>query len=170
MITLILGGEKSGKSAWALQRLLQADGPRLFVGTAVARDMEMRRRIRDHRRLRPPDLPVRETGLELPKVLHQERTGHAAILVDSLDFWLFAAIQADQEVRLRAELLEVLGQKSETHLIFVSSEIGLGPIQVTPLGRQFVRALGSMNQQMASLADEVVLIVAGLPLRLKGVS
>ena len=172
MITLILGGEKSGKSAWALQRLLQANGPHLFVGTAAAQDMEMRRRIREHRRLRPAHLPARETDIELPEVLRQERPDQGAILVDSLDFWLFACIQADQESRLRTELLDCLAESAPdtvgTHLLFVSSEIGLGPIQATPQARYFVRSLGLLNQQIAALADEVLVLVAGLPLWLKG--
>ncbi len=172
MITLILGGEKSGKSAWALHRLLQADGPHLFVGTAAARDMEMRQRIRDHRRQRPPHLPALETDIELPEVLRRERADHRAILVDSLDFWLFACIQAEQEARMRTELLDCLQESAlktvGTRLLFVSSEIGLGPIQATPQTRHFVRGLGLLNQQIAALADEVVLMVAGLPLWLKG--
>ncbi len=172
MITLIFGGEKSGKSAWALEHLLQADGPHLFVGTAAARDMEMRRRIREHRRLRPPHLPALETDIELPEALRRERADHGAILVDSLDFWLFACIQADQEDRLRTELLDCLHEGASkrvgTRLFFVSSEIGFGPIQATPEARRFVRSLGLLNQQIAALADEVVLLVAGLPLWLKG--
>lgn len=172
MITLILGGEKSGKSAWGLERLLQADGSHLFVGTAAARDMEMRQRIREHRRQRPPRLPARETDIELPGVLREEMADHGAILVDSLDFWLFACLQADQEARLRSELLNCLQEcvsgNAGTHLLFVSSEIGLGPIQATSEARRFVRSLGLLNQQIASLADEVILLVAGLPLWLKG--
>lgn len=172
MISLILGGEKSGKSAWALERLLQADGPHLFVGTAAARDIEMRRRIREHRRLRPPHLPALETDIELPGALRRERAEHGAVLVDSLDFWLFACIQADQEDRLRTEFLDCLHESASeqvgTHLLFVSSEIGFGPIQATPETRRFVRSLGLLNQQVAALADEVVLLVAGLPLWLKG--
>ena len=168
MISLILGGEKSGKSAWALERLLQAPTPRLFVGTALARDMEMRQRIREHRRLRPPDLPVRETDVDLPDVLRQEAGRHAAILVDSLDFWFFSCIEADQETQRREEFLGCLETAAATQLFFVSSEIGLGPIQATAQARRFVRALGLLNQHLAARADEVVLVVAGLPLWLKG--
>ncbi|GAB6059937.1 bifunctional adenosylcobinamide kinase/adenosylcobinamide-phosphate guanylyltransferase [Desulfonatronum parangueonense] len=169
MITLILGGEKSGKSGWALHHLLQAPEPRLFVGTARAQDLEMRRRIREHRRDRPAHLPAREADIDLPAILAQEIPNHAAILVDSLDFWLFSCIQADQEESLRESLLECLRvATSTTHIILVSSEIGFGPIQTSPQTRSFVRSLGLLNQQVAALADEVTLIVAGLPLWLKG--
>lgn len=169
MISLILGGEKSGKSAYALQSLLQAGGPHLFVGTAVARDMEMRQRIRDHRRLRPAHLPAREADVELAEVLRLERADYAAILVDSLDFWLFACLQTDQEARLRSEFLDCLEQNGGTHLFLVSSEVGLGPVQAERQARAYVRALGLLNQQIAAIADEVVLVTAGLPLWLKGV-
>ncbi|SDB17176.1 adenosylcobinamide kinase /adenosylcobinamide-phosphate guanylyltransferase [Desulfonatronum thiosulfatophilum] len=169
MITLILGGEKSGKSGWALQHLLQAPGSRLFVGTARARDLEMRRRIREHRRDRPAHLPAREADIDLPAILSQEVPQHGAILVDSLDFWLFSCVQTDQEELLRENLLDCLRNTTPTtHLILVSSEIGFGPIQATPQARSFVRSLGLLNQQVAALADEVVMIVAGLPLWLKG--
>lgn len=167
MTTLILGGEKSGKSAWALRHLLQADGPRLFVGAGVAHDLEMRERIREHRRQRPAHLAARETDTDLAGVLRQELDGHQAILVDSLDFWLFSCIQAGRETQCLADLLDFLSERAQARLFFVSSEIGLGPIQTTSQTRAFVRSLGLLNQQLAALSREVVLILAGLPLWLK---
>jgi adenosylcobinamide kinase / adenosylcobinamide-phosphate guanylyltransferase len=168
MISLVIGGEKSGKSAWALQRLLASQGPHLFVGTAVARDLEMRRRIRDHRRIRPAHVPAREADADLCGVLREEAVEQGTILVDSLDFWLFSCIQIGQEEQRCEELLHFLRTGADTHLLLVSAEIGLGPAQCTPQARAFVRSLGLLNQQVASMAQEVVLIVAGLPIWLKG--
>lgn len=168
MITLILGGEKSGKSALALNLLQLSRGPCLFVGTAAARDMEMRRRINAHRALRPAHIPARESDLDLAGVLREEAPRQGTILVDSLDFWLFSCIQADQERSRKKDLLEALGSGLPSGMILVSLEAGLGPIQADSCTRAFVRSLGLFNQELAWLAGEVYLVVAGQPLRLKG--
>lgn len=168
MITLILGGEKSGKSALALRRLMQSPTPHFFVGTASARDMEMRRRINEHRLARPAHIPARESDLDLSRVLGEESSRGGTILVDSLDFWLFSCIQADQEEQRRADLLRTIGQGLDADLVLVSLEAGLGPMPAAAQVRRFVRSLGLLNQELAALAGEVVLVAAGLPLRLKG--
>jgi adenosylcobinamide kinase / adenosylcobinamide-phosphate guanylyltransferase len=168
MITLILGGEKSGKSALALRCLEQSPVPHFFVGTAQARDMEMRRRINEHRKNRPPHIPSRESDMDLAAVLREESAKGGTILVDSLDFWLFSCIQANQEQQRKFDLLEALGSGLTADLILVSLEVGLGPIQAAAQTRVFVRSVGLLNQELATLAQEVFLVVAGLPLQLKG--
>lgn len=152
----------------ALHYLQQSPAPHFFVGTALAQDMEMRRRINAHRKSRPAHIPARESDMDLAGVLREESSKNGAILVDSMDFWLFSCIQANQEEARKAELLEVLSRDFPASLIFVSLEIGLGPIQATPQARAFVRSLGLLNQQLAALAQEVFLVVASQPLRLKG--
>lgn len=168
MITLILGGEKSGKSALALSRLQQSKEPHFFVGTAQARDLEMRRRISEHRKLRPAHIPAREADMDLAGVLREESSKYGTILVDSLDFWLFSCIRANQEQARKAELFEVLGSGIPADLILVSLEIGLAPIQPSPQTRVFVRSLGLLNQELARMSRNVFLVVAGLPIMLKG--
>lgn len=168
MITLLLGGEKSGKSALALRRLEQSRTPHFFVGTAVAQDMEMRRRINKHRQGRPPQIPARESDLDLAQLLREEAAKSGTILVDSIDFWLFSCIQANQEEARKADLLLTIGQGLDADLILVSLEAGLGPIQAGALTRTFVRSLGLLNQELAALAQDVCFVAAGLPVRLKG--
>ncbi|HDQ39485.1 MAG TPA: cobalamin biosynthesis protein [Desulfonatronum sp.] len=168
MITLILGGEKSGKSATALEYLQQSPAPHAFVGTAVAQDMEMRRRINAHRKNRPPHIPVRESDVDLARVLRDEASQGGTILVDSLDFWLFSCIQKKQEHARKSDLLELLDSGLPIDLIMVSLEVGLGPLQAAAQSRAFVRSLGLLNQEVAALAQEVLLVVAGQTMRLKG--
>ncbi len=168
MITLLLGGEKSGKSALGLRLLEEAPGRRFFIGTAQAQDQEMRRRINAHRQSRPPHIPAREADLNLAGILREETAKGGTILVDSLDFWLFSCLQAGQEPTSRIELLEVLHSGLSADLILVSLEAGLGPVAASPNVRAFARALGLLNQQLAAAAQEVLLVVAGLTVRLKG--
>lgn len=168
MITLILGGEKSGKSALALNLLQQSRAPHFFVGTALAQDLEMRRRVNAHRKSRPAHIPAREADADLAGVLREESSRSGAILVDSLDFWLFSCQRQSQEKARKADLLALLDGGFPADLILVSLEAGLGPIQATPQARAFVRSLGLLNQELAALAQNVFLVVAGHPLRLKG--
>lgn len=172
MITLVLGGETSGKSSLALQLLQQSRAPHFFVGTGLALDLEMRRRINAHRKSRPAHIPAREADMDLAGVLREESSRSGTILVDSLDFWLFSCLQGNQEQARQADLLTLLGRDSggdfPADLILVSLEVGLGPIQASPQARAFVRSLGLLNQKLAALAQDVFLVVAGQPLRLKG--
>ena len=166
MITLILGGNKSGKSDYALSRLAAAPGPSLFVATGKARDASFREQIMKHRRERAADLPVLEVGPGLPASLGQAKEVYKSILVDSLDFWLFACREAGRE-DAAGDLLRRLERWSGPDLYLVSCEIGLGPLPATSESRAFIRELGSLNTAVARIADEAVLVAAGLPLTLK---
>lgn len=167
MITLVLGGNKSGKSAFALDLLENAAGPALFVATGKAMDLDFRRQILDHKQDRGPALPVLETGPDLPDILGTITKGYDAVLIDSLDFWLFSCIPDESEDQPVERLLDVLRVWQGPDLILVSCEIGLGPLPAGREARFFVRRLGRLNQAVARLADRVFLVCAGLPLTLK---
>ncbi len=167
MIALILGGEKSGKSDFALERLLAAPEPRLFVATGKALDPAFRAQISRHRRERPTDIPVAEAGADLAGVLAAARDRYACVLVDALDFWLFACRQSpDPDAHIR-ELLACLDSWGKSDIFLVSAEIGLGPVAATSETRAFVRALGELNRAVARRAHKAWLVAAGLPLQLK---
>ncbi|MGE4299169.1 MAG: bifunctional adenosylcobinamide kinase/adenosylcobinamide-phosphate guanylyltransferase [Desulfovibrionaceae bacterium] len=176
MIRLILGGDKSGKSDLALQIFQQGPAPRCLLATGRAQDFGLRDQILDHRRRRTPDIPVRETGARLARELADlAAEGVRSILVDSLDFWLFTVAGADQEQTAVdaavGELLDVLASLAGDDapvVTVVSCEAGLGPIPANAATRAFVRGLGALNQAVASHSREVRLVVAGLPLPLKG--
>ena len=161
MITLVLGGNASGKSAFALSLLEAAPAPRALVATGKAQDLAFRRQIRDHRLLRSAQIEVRETDVDLCREL-EHLSAYGAILVDSLDFWLFTA--GNGAVR---ELRKVLAEWNGPEMIFVSQELGLGPIAADADIRSFVRKCGRMNRAVAAAADQVYLLIAGIPLRIK---
>lgn len=167
MITLVLGGNKSGKSDFALDLLAQSDGPGVFIATGKARDLAFREQIRQHRLTRSPELEVMEVATDLPHVLRQGKLKFRSILVDSLDYWLYSCREAGTEADNILELLEILDDWNDTKLVFVSCETGLGPLPAGSEVRAFIRSLGSLNQAIARAANQAYLVAAGLPLTLK---
>lgn len=167
MITLILGGNKSGKSDFALDLLQKGPKPALFVATGKAKDLEFRQQIIKHRETRAPELEVVEVSEDLPQTLRKAKLIFPAIVVDSLDYWLFSCRESGCEEGKVQELIGVLEQWGETDLILVSCETGLGPLPGGSAVRAFVRSLGALNQSVAKVADQAYLIAAGLPLILK---
>ena len=166
MIRLILGGEKSGKSAVAYGLFRQAPGPGVVLAMGRARDPAFRAQILAHRLERDPLTPVREPGLELPQALEEAARQGRNVLVDSLDFWLFACMEAGQN--LSDALVESLGAFGQgPQCVLVSCEVGLGPIAPTAQVRRFARAQGALNQALAAVAGDVRLVVAGVSLHLK---
>ncbi|MEF2145328.1 MAG: bifunctional adenosylcobinamide kinase/adenosylcobinamide-phosphate guanylyltransferase [Desulfovibrionaceae bacterium] len=167
MITLVLGGNKSGKSAFALELLEKAPGPRLIVPTGKAMDLNFRQQILDHKQDRGPGVPVLETGDDLPEALRRIKEAYGSIVVDSLDFWLFSCLRDSSGHERIDELLQILDDWKQTELILVSCEIGLGPLSADRETRYFVRRMGGLNQAVARVATQVYLVSAGLPLALK---
>ena len=167
MITLVLGGNKSGKSDFALDLLAKGREPALFIATGKARDMEFREQIRQHRLGRSPELNVTEVSEGLPQTLRQAKLNFPTVLVDSLDYWLFICRETGCEPDKVKELLAVLDDWNAADLILVSCETGLGPLPASSAVRAFVRSLGALNQGVAARADRAYLVAAGLPLILK---
>lgn len=167
MITLVLGGNKSGKSDYALELLEQAPGPKAFVATGKAGDQEFRRQINTHRNERNPLIEVLEVGGDLPQRLRQANTDFRSVLADSLDFWLFACREDGTETEAVQQLLDALQNWRGAELILVSCEAGLGPLPMSGEVRAFIRSLGELNRRTARIADRVHLVAAGLPLKLK---
>lgn len=170
---LFLGGEKSGKSALAMQAMLQAPGPGCLLATGRPLDAGFREQVRKHRLERPAALPVIETGLDLHEAIADALgQGARSILADSLDFWLFSCLDSGKEILAQdfAQQMQTLREQQtggEFWLGFVSCEIGLGPVAATAFTRRFVRELGSLHQELAKVCDTVCLAVAGLPLYVK---
>jgi adenosylcobinamide kinase/adenosylcobinamide-phosphate guanylyltransferase len=172
MIRLILGGEKSGKSDLAYGYFRAAPGPGVVMAMGAARDAAFRRQILEHRLRRDPRVPVLEPGTQLAAALLDARAKGLNVLVDSLDFWLFACMEHDPDrldevTRELAESLSGFAPEGSPACVLVSCEVGLGPIAPTSLARRFARAQGALNQRLAQAACEVKLVVAGLPVALK---
>jgi adenosyl cobinamide kinase/adenosyl cobinamide phosphate guanylyltransferase len=159
MLTLVLGGIRSGKSRFAVELAEKAGGRVAVVATGSASDEELRERIEQHRRSRPQQWAVYDGLQGEPGSVP---SGPAdTILLDSVDGWLVRGTGPDDCVR------EVRALCERASVIAVSSEVGLSLVALTPSGRSFTDALGTVNQQLAAEAEAVYLVVAGLPLTLK---
>jgi adenosylcobinamide kinase/adenosylcobinamide-phosphate guanylyltransferase len=159
---LVLGGARSGKSRFA--ESLLADHPAVdYVATAAARpdDAEWTHRIAEHRARRPAHWTTLETA-DLAGVL---RRNGPAVLVDSVTLW----VGRTREDALDEQADELCAAWAETSraAVLVSDEVGSGVVPATDSGRRFRDELGLLNQRLAATADEVHLVVAGLPLRLR---
>ena len=169
MLTLILGGARSGKSRHA-QTLAEASGLAVtVVATARAGDAEMAQRIARHRAERPAHWHTVEEPLALADTLARHAETSRIQVVDCLTLWLLNLLEAGEDVfpRERAELLAVLPGLAGD-VVLVANEVGLGVVPLGELSRRFVDEAGRLNQALAGIADEVVLVAAGLPLYLKG--
>ena len=167
MNTLVLGGARSGKSAFAEQLARAAAADCVYLATASADDDEMRERIAHHRARRGAGWRTIEEPLALAAVLAREAGAGRALLVDCLTLWLSNLMHAERDVE--AEIRALVGCLREANgaVVLVSNEVGLGLVPQTPLGRRFRDAQGRLNQAVAAIADDVVFIAAGLPLWLK---
>lgn len=177
--TLVLGGIRSGKSAFAEELADSSGDPVLYVATGQSVDAEMAERIRKHRERRPAHWHTLEEPLHLSEALQRFMEGRPSVdvmLVDSIDTWVSnLLLDREEEGPARAECLALESLESVVSLcrqrtiqgVLVSSEVGLSPVTPNRLGRQFQDLLGTVNQRAAALADEVYLVVAGIPVRIK---
>lgn len=169
---LVLGASASGKSAFA-ESLFGPHSEVLYVATAVQRedDDEWSRRIQRHRERRPRRWASVETG-DVAAVL---AAPGPAVLIDSMTTWLARTMDdcgcwgGERAGALDAGIdrLVVGWQTTTREVVAVSDEVGLGIVPDTYSGRRFRDALGRLNQRLAAAADEVHLVIAGLPVRLK---
>ena len=168
MKQLILGGARSGKSAYA-QRLAEQSGHEvIYLATASAGDAEMAARIKQHQADRPAHWRLIEEPVALAQVLQQHATEGLCILVDCLTLWL-SNLLAEGDATLaqqRSALLQVL-DNLPGRIILVSNEVGMGIIPMGELSRRFVDEAGWLHQQLARQCDTVTLMVAGLPYPIK---
>ena len=166
-VTLVLGGARSGKSRYA-EALIEAAAPRgTYCATAEPGDAEMTARIATHRARRGDFWRTVEAPLELPSVIVSEAAADRPLLIDCLTLWLSNLLLADKNIETETRLLCAALGEADGSVVLVANEVGLGLVPETPLGRRFRDAAGRLNQEVASLADRVVFIVAGLPLVLK---
>ncbi|MCU1263058.1 MAG: cobU [Bryobacterales bacterium] len=174
MLTLILGGARSGKSKLA-QRLAAPAGRVAYIATATAgQDPEMAARIERHRGDRPRSWQTIEEPLALASAVERASKESDAVLVDCLTIWLSNLFweyrngePGHVEAAARAELQQIAGPICPCHVILVSNELGCGTVPEPTVTRAFRDVQGLLNQWAAEAADEVIFTVAGLPLYLK---
>jgi adenosylcobinamide kinase/adenosylcobinamide-phosphate guanylyltransferase len=171
-LTLILGGARSGKSSFA-EALAQKRGGNdvLFVATAEARDDEMRARIEQHRAVRHAGWKTLEAPMAVARAL--KSAGRAnLVLLDCATLWTSNVLGAEEKAATKTmmrEIEELLAwyQASTSEMIIVSNEVGMGIVPANELGRAYRDLLGAVNRKFAESADEVFLLVAGLPVEIK---
>lgn len=171
-LVLITGGARSGKSRFALRLAERGNGgPRLFVATAVGCDADMRRRIARHRRERDARWATLEEPARLPERLPARHLSPGGILLfDCLPTFvtnLLLSKKSHSSIRSKVRAVLRVCRRPGVTALFVSNEVGLGLVPDHPLGREFRDLLGTVNQEVARAADEVYLLVAGLPVRIK---
>jgi adenosylcobinamide kinase/adenosylcobinamide-phosphate guanylyltransferase len=165
-LVLVTGGVRSGKSRKALA--IATNAPRTLVATAVPGDEEMRERIAAHRRERGADFDTVEEPLDVARVLLERPDGD--LVVDCMTLWLANVLEtgagAEDAARRVDELVEAARPRRGA-TIWVTNEVGMGIVPPYPSGRVFRDAAGAMNQALARASGRVLLMVAGLELRLK---
>ncbi|KHK57534.1 adenosylcobinamide kinase [Ralstonia sp. A12] len=180
-LTLVLGGARSGKSHHAEQLALQCAGPVTYIATAGEGDEEMQLRVALHRARRPEHWGLVEEPVRLAEALYTHAQHGGCVLVDCLTLWLNNLLFAEQrdypdtglitppeawtaEIDALLTALPLLPGE----VILVSNEIGLGVVPMGAITRFYVDELGRLNQRLAALADNVHLLVAGIPMVVKG--
>ena len=170
-VTLVLGGARSGKSRYG-QRLAGRAARVTVIATGVAgSDEEMRRKIARHREERPAAWTTVEEPLEVARAIETAAGSAELVLVDCLTFFAANLLErfGDEDAAIEAAFEELCGalKAARGEVVLVSNEVGSGVVPEYFSGRRFRDVAGELNQRVAAIAGEVVLMVAGLPLRLK---
>ena len=171
-LTLITGGSRSGKSthAIALATAEATSARRYFIATAEALDDEMRTRISHHQVTRPPEFGTIEAPLDLEAAIAALESRADVVVLDCLTLWISNLMGAgldDAAILARADALAPALRRASFQIIVVTDEVGWGIVPDHPVARRFRDLLGWTNQKVAQVADEVLLMAAGYPLRLK---
>lgn len=160
---LVTGGEKSGKSTYALRLALEKGSRRAFVATAEAFDDEMRARIKHHKEERGELFETIEEPVEIPSTLRR-LSSYDVVLVDCMTTWLGNLMYYKRDLNaMKDELLTSISGNE----IIVTNEVGMGIIPLEASTRAYVEDLGRLNAALAQRAEHVIFMVAGLPLVLK---
>jgi adenosylcobinamide kinase/adenosylcobinamide-phosphate guanylyltransferase len=169
-VTFVLGGARSGKSRYA-QELASAFRRVVFVATARRDDAEMRAKIARHRRERPSAWKTIEITTGLDRALREQARSADLLIVDCLTLYLANLIgrKRGEGDRIRSHIQSLCEaiQEVEASVVIVSNEVGCGVVPAFRSGREYRDLLGEFNQQIARVADRVILMVAGLPLTVK---
>ena len=180
---LIIGGARSGKSRFAQELAVKQGGSVLFVATATAGDDEMARRIKQHRKERPADWNTLEATAGLGKRIPAEDRQSQTVIVDCITLLvnnIFSRFshqgeQSDEgqiEQAVTAEIEELIEciARLDSSFIIVTNELGMGLVPPDPVARLYRDILGKANQMIAEASDEVYLMMAGIPVKIKQVS
>ena len=167
-VTLILGGARSGKSRHAEAMVEEAAANGLYIATAAAGDGEMAMRIRHHRERRGPFWTTVEEPLHLAHAIEAHALPGRPILVDCLTLWLSNLMMEGRAVEAATDRLLTALEEATVPVVLVANEVGQGIVPDNARARAFRDHAGRVNQRIAAAADRVVMMVAGLPMTVKG--
>ena len=174
-IIFVTGGARSGKSSFAEKRARELGAPLCYLATAQTLDGEMVERVKRHRQRRGGEWSTIEESIHLPQALARCDGQYQAILVDCLTLWLSnllfkyedAAEEIEERIHEDLQRLKSTLQGMVTPVVLVSNEVGMGIVPDNTLARLFRDIAGTANQTLAAAADEVHVVISGIPLRLK---
>lgn len=171
-LTFITGPVRSGKTRLAVQRALTFHTPRAYIATAQPLDPEMSERISRHQKERGSSFQTFEEPLDLSSRLEKIKANFSIVVVDCLTLWinnLLGAIGEDEQgIRKRLEEFLTVLKHMETPVILIGNEVGWGIVPENALARTFRDLSGLLFQEIARMADQVILMVAGIPMIIKG--
>ncbi|MEN0041148.1 MAG: bifunctional adenosylcobinamide kinase/adenosylcobinamide-phosphate guanylyltransferase [Pseudomonadota bacterium] len=167
--TLILGGARSGKSAFAEKLVLHSGRKPVYLATSEIFDGEMEERVALHRERRGEEWSLIEEPLELVDALRDHAKADTCMLVDCLTLWITNLMMAERSVdeevdRLVASLAELA---TDARIVFVSNEVGQGIVPMNKMARDFRDHAGRLHQKLAAAVPNVWFVTAGLPQQLK---
>ena len=170
-LIFITGGARSGKSQYAQHLAHSLPGRKVFIATAEPLDEEMAEKIKAHRKARPPDWDTVEEPRHLKKAINGCASRYDVLLIDCLTLWISNLLTNSplEAGEINAEL-ENLVENCKTvsaTVIIVSNELGMGIVPMDSLARCYRDIVGRANQAIASAADEVFLLVSGIPIKIK---
>lgn len=168
----VLGGCRSGKSGYALDLAQMAsEKNNVFIATCVPHDDEMKSRVARHRQERGPQWQTVEAPVHMPEAIDSLGKEAGIILVDCLTLWISNLLTENQDPEFvldRVQRLTRSVKASASPVILVSNEVGAGIVPENKLARLYRDLVGSTNQAVADCADQVVWVVAGIPVTIKG--
>ncbi len=165
--TLVLGGARSGKSAYAEALVESQAGACRYLATATAGDAEMQERIRRHRARRGTRWTTLEEPVALTDALERLAGPEGAVLVDCLTLWLSNLTAAERDIDGEIAALAAVLPALAGPVVLVSNEVGLGIVPDNALARRFRDHAGRLHQSVAAIVPVVTFVAAGLPLHLK---
>ena len=169
-VIFVTGGAKSGKSSFVLNEAEKHEGQKAFIATAEALDEEMKNRIEKHKKQRGDGWDTYEESLRIDETIARLAGRYSVIVLDCLTLWLSNAMHRGVDIEHEIEnFLNILRhKKQDSYIYIVSNEVGMGIVPENKLARQFRDLAGTMNQKVAGVSDEVFMVVAGIPVKIKG--
>ena len=167
-ITFVLGGARSGKSSFALSRASEYEGRKAYIATAQAFDVEMQERIAKHKEERNSDWDTVEEPCGIAETVKDMSGKYEVIVIDCLTLWLSNLLLAEKDTEKEIDaIISSVVTRHASQTFIVSNEVGMGIVPDNELARKFRDMAGRLNQKMAAVADEVYLVIAGIPVKIK---